>query len=58
MDWNKFNAGLGKNIAPGTDFKAGIANINTLDKKSFSTFTFFTACFYCEVSGLFSYSCP
>lgn len=51
MNWNKFNAGKGKNIALCKDFTTGIANINTLPRKSFSINTFFTHVYLLRIIG-------
>jgi hypothetical protein len=51
MNWNKFNAGKGKNIALCKEFTTGIANINTLLKKSFSINTFFIRVYLLRIIG-------
>ena len=51
MNWNKFNAGKGKNIALCKDFTTGIANIDTLSKKSFSINTFFNHVYLLRMIG-------
>ena len=55
MNWNKFNAGLGKNIAPFIrylDITADSANIETLNKKSVSINTFFSDVYLLRMIGI------